>query len=235
MAPDAVPGSRVSTDARPDHMSPMGNQRSRVSVAVVVVTSIVMFGGCGGRSAAQRAYLISESSGLGRCTLGEGGGDFGAGFDPLRADSWVRMNADAQAWARVVRWQISSKPKDPPRDFTVMVKARFDLLRGSRAVLRPTVGAHQQDATSITKALQAGFDVYVGVRRITAAPYVMTALAVDKTGKVAWLGGCAARNSDSTAANLKRANVDPKRVGPALRRWFSDGDTRALLRALTGS
>ena len=116
-----------------------------------------------------------------------------------------------------------------------MVNARFDILRGSHAALRPTVGAYQQDAKSIAKALKAGFDVYVGALRIKGAPYVGSALAVDKTGKLAWLGECAARNSDSTAASLKRANVDPKRVGPAVRRWFSNGDTRALLRALTGA
>jgi len=215
-------------------MGPVGSQ-SRVSVVLVVVTSIVMLVGCGGRSAAQKAYLISESSSLGRCTQGEGGGDFGAAFDPSRADSWDRMNADEQAWARVLGWQISSKPKDPPGDFTVMVNARFDLLRGSRGALGPTVGAYQQDAKSVAKALQAGFDVYVGVLRIKGAPYVGPALALDKTGKLAWLGECAARNSDSTAASLQRANVDPRRVGPAVRRWFSNGDTRALLPALSGS
>lgn len=208
--------------------------RSRGSVALVVVTSIVMLVGCGGRSAAQRAYLVRESGSLGRCTLGEGG-DFGAAFDPVRADSWNRMNTDERAWARILGWQISSQPKDPPGDFTVMVKARFDFLRGTRAALGPTVAAHQQDARSVSKALQAGFDVYVGVRRVGSGPYVVPALAVDKTGKLAWLGECAARNSDSTAASLKRANVDPKRVGPAVRRWFSDGDTGALLQALTCS
>ena len=138
-----------------------------------------MLAGCGGRSDAQKAFLVGQSSSLGRCTLGEGGGDFGAVFDPLQADSWNRLNSEEQAWARVMRWQITSKPKSPPGDVTVMVTARFEILRGSRAV---------------------------------------------------W-----ARNSDSTAASLERANVDPKRVGPAVRRWFSDGDTGALLRALTGS
>ena len=208
--------------------------RDRARVVLVLVTSIVTLGGCGGRSAAQKAYLVGQSSSLGRCSQGEGG-DFGAAFDPLRAASWDQRNADEQAWARVLAWQISSKPKDPPGDLTVLVKARFDILRGSSATLRPTVGAYQQDAKSIAKALKKGFDVYVGALLIKGAPYVGSALALDQTGRLAWLGECAARNSDSTAASLQRANVDPKRVGPALRRWYSNGDTPALLRALTGS
>jgi hypothetical protein len=206
---------------------------ARAWVVLVAVASAVTFGGCSARSAAQKAYLIGQSSSLGRCTQGEGG-DFGAAFDPLQADSWNRMNADEQAWARVLSWHISSKPKHPPGDLTVMVKARFDILRGNRAALRPTVGAYQQDAKSVTKALTAGLDVYVGALLIKGAPYVAPALAVDRTGKLAWLGECAARNSDSTAASLQRANVDPKRVSPAVRRWFSDGDTRALVQTLTG-
>jgi len=214
-------------------MGPMGS-RGRACVVLVVVTSIVALGGYSGRSAAQKTYLVSQSSSLGRCTQ-RGNSAGGRPFDALRADDWDRMNADAQAWARVLSWQISSKPKDPPSDFTVMVKARFEILRGNRGALRPIVGAHQQDAKSVTKALNAGFDVYVGALRIKGAPYLTWALAVDKTGKLVWLNECSARNSDSTAASLQRANVDPKRVGPAVRRWFSNGDTRALLRALTGA
>src|ERR1051325_3330967 len=126
-------------------------RRRRIALALLLAAVLTACTG-GGRSAAQKAYLVSQSSSLGRCTQGSGG-DFGAAFDPLRADSWDRMNADAQAWARVLRWQISSKPKAPPQDFTVMVRARFDILRGSREAVRPTVGAHQQDAKSVAKAL----------------------------------------------------------------------------------
>ena len=218
-----------------EHNTAAMGTRGRACFALVVIAGIVTLGGCSARSAAQKAYLIGQSSSLGRCTQSEGGGDRGQPFDPLRAESWDRRNLDEQAWARVLRWQIASKPKDPPGDLTVTVKARFDILRGSGGPLRASVGAHQQDAESIAKALQAGFDVYVGARLIKGAPYVGTALAVDKTGKLAWLGECAAQDSDSAAASLQRANVDPKRVAPAVRRWFSDGDTRALLRALTGS
>jgi hypothetical protein len=225
---------KVTTPRHEEKMGPVGS-RGRAGVVLVIVTSIVALGGCSSRSAAQKVYLVSQSSSLGRCTQGEGGGDGNAPFDPLRAESWDRRNADEQAWARVLGWQISSKPKVPPADLTVTVKARFEMLRGSRAALRPTVGAYQQDAKSIAKALKAGFDVYVGALRTKGAPYVGSALAVDKIGKLAWLGECAARDSNSTAASLERANVNPKRVGPAVRRWFADGNTRALLRALAGA
>jgi hypothetical protein len=137
------------------------------------------------------------------------------------------------AWARVVAWHISSKPKDPPADRTVEVKARFRFLRGNRSSLRPTVGAFQQDAKSIARALEAQLDVFVGVfPRATADPYVQPVLAFDKSGRLAWLGECAAHVSDSMALGLLRADVDPRRVAPAVRRWIADGDTDALVRTL---
>ena len=107
-------------------MALMGS-RFRARVVPVVVTSLVMLAGCGGRSDAQKAFLVGQSSSLGRCTLGEGRGDFGAAFDQLQADSWNRLNSEEQAWARVMRWQITSKPKSPPGDVTVMVTARFEI------------------------------------------------------------------------------------------------------------
>jgi len=211
----------------------MRARRRRSAIAGTLVIALVVLTACShGGSAASATYLVDQASRLGRCTLGEGG-DFGAPFDATRAESWDRLNGDVQAWARVLAWRIASKPKDPPGDFTVMVQARFDILRGSREAVRPTVGAHQRDAESIANALKAGLDVYVGVRGVAGGPYVAPALALDKTGRLAWLGECAGRNSVATAASLERAKADPKQVAPAVRRWLSDGDTHALLRALT--
>jgi hypothetical protein len=211
----------------------MGKRFRGATFVVVAVAGVVLLGGCArGRSAAQKAYLVRQSSSLGRCSLGEGG-DFGGPFRPMRAASWNGMNRDVRAWARVAEWRISSAPKDPPGDFTVQVKARFNVLRGDRNVVGRSVGAHQQDAKSIAIALDAGLDVFVGIRVFAGKPYATPALAFDKTGKLAWLGECAHRVSDSAAAGLKRADVNPARVGPAVRRWISDGDTNALIRAFT--
>lgn len=210
----------------------MGKRFRGATFAAVAVAGIVTLGGCSSRSAAQRAYLIAQSSSLGRCSLGEEG-DFGGPFRPLRATSWDDLGAAGGAWARLRAWQIASRPKDPPGDYTVTVEARFEFLRGNQGVLRPTVGAHERDAQRIAKAIDLGLDVYVGVepiRRVGA--YVSPALALDETGKVAWLGECAHRNSDSMAAALERAHVNPTRVGPAMRAWWERGDTDALLRAL---
>ena len=165
--------------------------------------------------------------------MGEEGGDFGSGFDPMRADNWNRLNAADRGWARVLAWEISSKPKDPPGDMTVGVKARFEALRGDRGVMRPTVGAHERDAKSIARALDSGLEVFVGILRTTSVgPYVSTALALDHPGRLAWLGECASRSSDATADALERAGVDPKVLGRAIRQWMSNGDTEGLLRGL---
>lgn len=195
-----------------------------------VAVAIVILGGCGGRSAAQKAYLVSESGSLGRCTMGEAG-DFGAPFDAARARSWDGRNDGVATWARVLAWRIASPPKDPPGDFTVRVNARFDLERGDRGVLRRSVGAHEPGAKSIAKALDLGLDVFVEIRSRPGEPYVEQAIGLDETGKLAWLEECGHRASDAMADSLERANVDPARVGPAVRKWIADGDTYALLRA----
>jgi hypothetical protein len=198
----------------------------------VAVAGIVLLGACSnGRSEAQKVYLLQQSSSLGRCTVSSGNG---VPFDPMRAASWNRRQPMNGAWARVSAWHISSKPKDPPGDRTVEVKARLRFLRGNRTVVRPTVGAFQQDAKSIASALDDRLDVFVAVDLLAkAGPYVVAALALDKAGKLAWLGECAAYGSDSMALALLRADVDPARVGPAVRRWISDGDAEALVRSLT--
>jgi hypothetical protein len=211
----------------------MGQRLRGATFVIVAVAGVVMLGGCArGRSAAQKAYLVRQSGSLGRCSLGEGG-DFGGPFRPMSVASWNGMNRDVRAWARVAEWRVSSAPKDPPGDFTVQVKARFDVLRGDRNVVGRSVGAHQQDAKSIAAALGAGLDVFVGIRLSAGKPYAAPALALDRAGKVAWLGECAHRVSDSAAVGLKRADVDPARFGPAVRRWISDGDADALVRSLT--
>jgi hypothetical protein len=201
----------------------------------MAVAAVVMLGGCShSRSAAQNAYLVDRSRSLGRCTMGEEGGDSGPGFDPMRADNWNGLNTAGRGWARVVAWKISSKPKDPPGDMTVDVTVRFEALRGDRGVMRPTVGAHERDAKSIARALDSGLEVFVGIHRIrSVGPYVSPALALDHSGRLAWLGECASRSSDSTADALERARIDPKVLGRAIRQWMSNGDTRALLHGLT--
>lgn len=202
----------------------------RRSSAVAIALVALLTACSDGRDAASKTYLADDASRLGRCTLSDASER--EGFDPTRAASWNRLNDDVRAWARVLTWQIASEPKDPPRDRTVMVQARFDILRGNREAVRPTVGAHQQSAERVVDALEAGLDVYVGVYEIVGEPYVGPAIAFDKTGRLAWVGECAGRFSDATAAGLQRAEVDPKRVAPAVRRWLSKGDTQALLRAL---
>ena len=210
----------------------MGKRLRGATFGAVAVAGIAMVAGCTSpRSEAQNVYLLRQSSSLGRCTVSGGNG---VGFDPMSVASWNRRNAANGAWARVSAWQISSKPKDPPQDRTVEVKARFQLLRGNRGAVRPTVGAFQQDAKSIAKALDARLDVFVAVDVLAkAGPYVVAALALDKTGKLAWLGECATQVSDAMALGLLRADADPRRVGPAVRRWISDGDTDTLLHTLT--
>ena len=153
----------------------------------------------------------------------------------MSAASWNRTRANG-AWARVSTWQISSKPKDPPQDRTVDVKARLQFLRGNRNAVRPPVGAFQQDAKSIASALDDRLDVFVAVNvYANVGPYVVASLALDKAGKLAWLGECAAQVSDSMALGMLTADVDSTRVGPAVRRWISDGDTNALIRTLNES
>jgi hypothetical protein len=202
-------------------------------LVAVAIGSVALVGGCSSaRSEAQTIFLIPQASSLGRCTVSSGNG---GPFDPMSAGSWNGLNRRnvKGAWARVVAWQISSKPKDPPQDRTVEVKARLQFLRGNRTVLRPTVGAFQQDAKSIARALEAELFVFVGVfPRPAADPYVSPAIALDKSGRFAWLGECASHVSDSMALSLLRADVDSRRIGPAVRRWISDGDSDALVRTL---
>jgi hypothetical protein len=209
----------------------MGKRLRGATFVAVAISSVALVGGCStARSEAQKVYLIPQSSSLGRCTVSSGNG---VPFDPMSAASWNRMNAANGAWARVSSWHISSKPKDPPQDRTVDVKARLQFLRGNRTVVRPTVGAFQQDAKSIAKALDARLDVFVAADLLAkAGPYVVAALALDQTGRLSWLGECAHQASDSAAGSLLRADVDQRRVGPAVRRWISNGDTDALVRTL---
>jgi hypothetical protein len=210
--------------------------RTRLRGATLVamaVAAIVMLAGCGGRSAAQKAYLVAKSSSLGRCTIGGGGGDFGAPFDPTRAESWNGSKVSRESWARVLAWRVTSKAKDPPGDYTVDVNARFEFSRGDRSVLLPTVGAHEPGAKSIAKAIDAGLDVFVRVHASRNGPYASSALVFDNAGRFAWVGNCASRSSNAAASAFERAGVDPKVVAPAIRRWIADGDTDALLRAFT--
>jgi len=209
--------------------------RGATFVAVAIAAG-VMSGGCGGRSAAQKAYLVESSGSLGRCAIGGGGGggDKGAPFDMLRAASWNRLNAERATWARVLAWRVTSEAKNPPEDYTVQVKARFEFLRGDRSLLRPTVGAHEPGAKSIAKAIDGGLDVFVGVQAFRTGPYASGALAFDDAGRFAWVGNCASGSSNAAASAFERAGVDPMRVGPAIRRWIADGNTGALLRELNG-
>jgi hypothetical protein len=196
--------------------------------------AVVMLSGCSGRSAAQKAYLVDQSGSLGKCTVNPGGGGGPRPFDPMRTATWNRMNDRVGAWARVTSWRITSKPKDPPQDRSVDVAARFDVVRGNRSAVRPAVQAFQQDAKSISRALGDGLDVFVAVQPLRSGPYVTRALAFDTRGRIAWLGECASGASNSMATRFEQAGVHPKRVGPAVRRWLSDGDAAALLRELNG-
>jgi hypothetical protein len=198
----------------------------------VTVASIVTLAGCGHpRTEAQKTYLTDHYRSLGRCTVNPKDGDRGAPFDPMKPASWRSPIHDKETWVRVVSWKITSKPKNPPQDRSVEVSTRLEVVRGDPVADRPPVRSFQQDAKSIAKALDDGLDVFLAIHPSSSGPYATSAIGFDTKGRVAWIGECASRSSDSAASRFEQAGVDPKVVSPAIRRWISNGDVDALVEA----
>jgi hypothetical protein len=207
--------------------------RRRDFPALVVAVALV-FAGCSGRTAAQRKYLVAASGSLGKCTMGSGG-DYAGPFDPFAPEAWEPLQPRVRTWARVAHWRTTSRPKDPPGDLTVSVNADLEWLRGDRTLLAATVGAHRQLANAVEQAVREHLFVSVGLERLAGRSYVERGIAMDTTGRIAWLGECAHHASDEMARALARAGTEPRVVGPAVLGWISTGRAAALVATLKAS